>query len=81
MKKRLDFKSNKLIVDGTEAIKKDVQIYWDSIFTAYRGSIPTYILEEMVEDVLETADVERYNSSDIELAFQRVLIKNIGIEL
>lgn len=57
-------------------IKQQLETKWISVFTLYRIA-PEGIIDEMVDDVLDTADVENFNDSDIDMAFQRVLKRRL----
>ena len=38
------------------------------------------VLDDVIKDIEETADVETFNYSDVEIAFTRVLIKKLNVE-
>ena len=38
------------------------------------------VLDDVIKDIEETADVDTFNSNDVEIAFTRVLIKKLNVE-
>ena len=61
-----------------ESLKTIVAHFCDDIYDNYR--IVNAVLDDVIEDIEETADVETFNSTDVELAFTRVLIKKLNVE-
>ena len=61
-----------------ESLKTIVAHFCDDIYDNYR--IVNAVLDDVVEDIEETADVETFNYSDVEIAFTRVLIKKLNVE-
>ena len=61
-----------------ESLKTIVAHFCDDIYDNYR--IVNAVLNDVIEDIEETADVETFNSTDVELAFTRVLIKKLNVE-
>ena len=61
-----------------ESLKTIVAHFCDDIYDNYR--IVNAVLDDVVEDIEETADVETFNSNDVEIAFTRVLIKKLNVE-
>lgn len=53
-----------------------------NVFTenSYRNEVVLSIIEEVIQDIEETAD-ESFNDSDISLAVQRTIMKKIGCEV
>lgn len=45
-----------------------------------RQKLQDAIFEDVVKDVLETADKEEYNSDDVQIAIRRVIFNRMGIE-
>ena len=72
-------KMNKYDKDfAKESLKTIVAHFCDDIYDNYR--IVNAILDDVVKDIEETADVETFNYSDVEIAFTRVLIKKLNAE-
>lgn len=61
-----------------ESLKTIVAHFCNDIYDNYR--IVNAVLDDVIEDIEETADVETFNSTDVELAFTRVLIKKLNVE-
>lgn len=61
-----------------ESLKTIVAHFCDDIYDNYR--IVNAVLDDVVEDIEETADVDTFNSNDVEIAFTRVLIKKLNVE-
>lgn len=61
-----------------ESLKTIVAHFCDDIYDNYR--IVNAVLDDVIEDIEETADVETFNSNDVEIAFTRVLIKKLNVE-
>lgn len=61
-----------------ESLKTIVAHFCDDIYDNYR--IVNAVLDDVIEDIEETADVETFNSTDVEIAFTRVLIKKLNVE-
>ena len=61
-----------------ESLKTIVAHFCDDIYDNYR--IVNAVLDDVVKDIEETADVETFNSNDVEIAFTRVLIKKLNVE-
>lgn len=45
-----------------------------------RQKLQDAIFEDVVKDVLETADKEGYNSDDVQIAIRRAIFNRMGIE-
>lgn len=72
-------KMKKYDIDFTkESLKTIVAHFCDDIYDNYR--IVNAVLDDVIEDIEETADVETFNSNDVEIAFTRVLIKKLNVE-
>ena len=72
-------KMKKYDIDFTkESLKTIVAHFCDDIYDNYR--IVNAVLNDVVEDIEETADVDTFNSNDVEIAFTRVLIKKLNVE-
>lgn len=75
----MEKKMNKYDKDfAKESLKTIVAHFCDDIYDNYR--IVNAVLDDVVEDIEETADVETFNYSDVEIAFTRVLIKKLNVE-
>jgi hypothetical protein len=61
-----------------ESLKTIVANFCDDIYDNYR--IVNAVLDDVIKDIEETADVETFNSNDVEIAFTRVLIKKLNVE-
>ena len=61
-----------------ESLKTIVAHFCDDIYDNYR--IVNAVLDDVIEDIEETADVDTFNSNDVEIAFTRVLIKKLNVE-
>ena len=61
-----------------ESLKTIVAHFCEDIYDNYR--IVNAVLDDVIEDIEETADVDTFNSTDVELAFTRVLIKKLNVE-
>lgn len=61
-----------------ESLKTIVAHFCEDIYDNYR--IVNAVLDDVIEDIEETADVETFNSNDVEIAFTRVLIKKLNVE-
>ena len=61
-----------------ESLKTIVAHFCDDIYDNYR--IVDAVLDDVINDIEETADVETFNYSDVEIAFTRVLIKKLNVE-
>ena len=61
-----------------ESLKTIVAHFCDDIYDNYR--IVDAVLDDVIKDIEETADVETFNYSDVEIAFTRVLIKKLNVE-
>ena len=61
-----------------ESLKTIVAHFCDDIYDNYR--IVDAVLDDVIKDIKETADVETFNYSDVEIAFTRVLIKKLNAE-
>ena len=61
-----------------ESLKTIVAHFCDDIYDNYR--IVNAVLDDVIEDIEETADVDTFNSNDVEIAFTRVLIKKLNAE-
>ena len=61
-----------------ESLKTIVAHFCDDIYDNYR--IVNAVLDDVIKDIKETADVETFNYSDVEIAFTRVLIKKLNAE-
>jgi hypothetical protein len=61
-----------------ESLKTIVAHFCDDIYDNYR--IVNAVLDDVIKDIEETADVETFNSNDVEIAFTRVLIKKLNVE-
>ena len=61
-----------------ESLKTIVAHFCDDIYDNYR--IVNAVLDDVVKDIEETADVDTFNSNDVEIAFTRVLIKKLNVE-
>lgn len=72
-------KMNKYDKDfAKESLKTIVAHFCDDIYDNYR--IVDAVLDDVIKDIKETADVETFNYSDVEIAFTRVLIKKLNAE-
>lgn len=60
------------------SLKTIVAHFCDDIYDNNR--IVDAILDDVIKDIEETADVETFNYSDVEIAFTRVLIKKLNAE-
>lgn len=47
----------------------------------YIRPIAEKVIDEVVEDMAETTDGQDWNTDDLRLAFGRVLVKRLGIEI
>lgn len=47
----------------------------------YIRLIAEKVIDEVVEDMAETTDGQDWNADDLRLAFGRVLVKRLGIEI
>ena len=61
-----------------ESLKTIVAHFCDDIYDNYR--IVNAVLDDVLKDIEETADVDTFNSNDVEIAFTRVLIKKLNVE-
>ena len=61
-----------------ESLKTIVAHFCDDIYDNYR--IVNAVLDDVIKDIEETADVDTFNSNDVEIAFTRVLIKKLNVE-
>ena len=61
-----------------ESLKTIVANFCEDIYDNYR--IVNAVLDDVIEDIEETADVDTFNSNDVEIAFTRVLIKKLNVE-
>ena len=61
-----------------ESLKTIVAHFCDDIYDNYR--IVNAVLDDVVKDIEETADVETFNMTDVENSFTRVLIKKLNVE-
>jgi hypothetical protein len=61
-----------------KSLKTIVANFCDDIYDNYR--IVNAVLDDVIKDIEETADVETFNSNDVEIAFTRVLIKKLNVE-
>jgi hypothetical protein len=61
-----------------ESLKTIVANFCDDIYDNYR--IVNAVLDDVIKDIEETADVDTFNSNDVEIAFTRVLIKKLNVE-
>lgn len=61
-----------------ESLKTIVAHFCEDIYDNYR--IVNAVLDDVIEDIEETADVDTFNSNDVEIAFTRVLIKKLNVE-
>jgi hypothetical protein len=43
--------------------------------SADAGAIADALTDKVVEDITETADIEKWNSSDIDIALSRIMMK------
>ena len=72
-------KMNKYDKDfAKESLKTIVAHFCDDIYDNYR--IVDAVLDDVIKDIKETADVETFNYSDVEISFTRVLIKKLNVE-
>ena len=72
-------KMNKYDKDfAKESLKTIVAHFCDDIYDNYL--IVNAVLDDVIKDIKETADVETFNYSDVEIAFTRVLIKKLNAE-
>ena len=72
-------KMNKYDKDfAKESLKTIVAHFCDDIYDNYR--IVNAVLDDVIKDIKETADVETFNYSDVEISFTRVLIKKLNAE-
>lgn len=63
-------------------LKRDVEVHFKQFFTEY--NLPEELIELAVNDVLETSAIEfegHYNSSDVSLACQRVIIRKLELDI
>ena len=61
-----------------ESLKTIVAHFCDDTYDNYR--IVNAVLDDVVKDIEETADVDTFNSNDVDIAFTRVLIKKLNVE-
>ena len=61
-----------------ESLKTIVAHFCNDIYDNYR--IVNAVLDDVIKDIEETADVDTFNSNDVEIAFTRVLIKKLNVE-
>ena len=54
------------------------QLLLDSIAEDYIDRITDIIIDDVIEDINETADPERWNNDDVRLAIGRVILKKFG---
>ena len=54
------------------------QLLLDSIAEDYIDRITDIIIKDVIEDINETADPERWNNDDVRLAIGRVILKKFG---
>lgn len=72
-------KMKKYDIDFTkESLKTIVANFCDDIYDNYL--IVNAVLDDVIKDIEETADVDTFNSNDVEIAFTRVLIKKLNVE-
>lgn len=43
--------------------------------SADAGAIADALTDKVIEDITETADIEKWNSSDIDIALSRIMLK------
>lgn len=61
-----------------ESLKTIIAHFCDDLYDNYR--IVSAVLDDVVKDIEETADVDTFNSNDVDIAFTRVLIKKLNAE-
>ena len=69
------FKTDYLIKEIEWSLKNK----WSSVFTSHK-IMPEDIMNEMVDDVLEASGGSSFNDSDIEFAFQNVVLYRLFSE-
>lgn len=67
------------MINRTTATLEVEKLLRKSISDDYVGTITREIIEDVIEDIETSADVE-YNEDDIKLAIGRVLIERMGLE-
>ena len=73
--KSVEFEEDEDFVKRT--IKESVPTYWNE---RSKNAFVDAIYEEVWQDVVETADPEEWNSSDVEIAVRRVLFHRLGLD-
>ena len=65
-----------------ESLKTIVAHFCDDIYDNYRivNAVLDDVIKDIEDDIEETADVDTFNSNDVEIAFTRVLIKKLNVE-
>ena len=61
-----------------ESLKTIVAHFFDDLYDNYR--IVNAVLDDVIKDIEETADIDTFNSNDVDIAFTRVLIKKLNVE-
>lgn len=61
-----------------ESLKTIVAHFCDDIYDNYK--IVNAVLDDVIKDIEETADIDTFNSNDVDIAFTRVLIKKLNAE-
>lgn len=85
MEKEIDYES----VDRRCREKLGVSADYVGKLLQYSCGIPSYYasavadkaLPEVVEDLIETADPDEWNSDDVQIAYGRVVAKRFGVEI
>ena len=66
-----------------EELKDNIKREISNLFTGWDFedivNITANIIDEVVEDVVETSDYPNYNDSDIRIAIKRVVVNLLGI--
>ena len=75
----IEYEFNIVADDIIEEIERHLKIKWNSVFTSHT-IMPEDIMNEMVDDVLEASGDDGFNDSDIEFAFQNVILYRLFSE-
>ncbi len=78
--RKVDGRCRERLGVSADYVRKLIQ-YSCGIPSYYAGAIADKALAEVVEDLIETADPDEWNSDDVQIAYGRVVARRFGVEV